>query len=58
MRKQRKLTEETKRKISNALQGRKKSPKHREALSESLRKYWESIPFENNDLTIEENGTK
>lgn len=56
MRKQRKLTEETKRKISMALSGRKKSQKYREALSESLRKYWESIPFENNDINFNNDG--
>lgn len=56
MRNQRKLTEETKRKISVALSGRKKSQKHREALSELLRKYWESIPFENNDINFNNDG--
>lgn len=37
MRKQRKLSEETKKKITMALSGRKKSMQHREALSESLK---------------------
>lgn len=55
MRTQRKLSEETKKKIATALKGRKKSQKHRESLSKALKKYWETIPVENKDLFIELN---
>lgn len=47
----RQRSEETKRKISMALKGRSKSPKHREALSKSLKKYWASIPIENKNIS-------
>lgn len=55
MRIERKLTDETKKKISEALRGRKKSQTHREALSKALKNYWDSIPFENNNIKINEN---
>lgn len=42
----RKLKEETKQKISNALKGRKKTSEHCENLSKALKKYWETIPYE------------
>lgn len=41
----RKLSEETKRKISISLKGKKKSVEHKEAISNALRKYWETIPY-------------
>lgn len=40
----RKLSEETKRKISESMKGKKKSEETRKKMSESMRKYWESIP--------------
>lgn len=51
----RKLSEETKLKISMAMKGRAKTEKHKEALSRSLKAYWETIPKENNDLPIMNN---
>lgn len=50
MRTQRKLSDETKKKISAALRGRNKSQEHREALSKALKNYWDSIPYQNKDL--------
>lgn len=46
MRKQRKLSEETKRKISDSLKNKKKSDEHKRAISEGMKKYWETIPYE------------
>lgn len=46
MRKQRKLSEETKQKISASMKNKKKTESHRKALSESMKKYWETIPYE------------
>jgi len=40
----RKLSEETRRKISKALAGKPKSEQHRQALSRSLVAYWSTIP--------------
>ena len=40
----RRLSEETKRKISAAMKGRTKSEEHRKNISEGLKKYWETIP--------------
>lgn len=51
----RKLSEETKLKISMAMKGRMKTEKHKEALSRSLKTYWETIPIENNDSSIMNN---
>lgn len=51
----RKLSEETKLKISMTMKGRAKTEKHKEALSKSLKAYWEAIPIENNDLPIMNN---
>jgi len=48
----RKLSEETKLKISMSMKGRVKTEKHKEALSRSLKTYWATIPKENNDLPI------
>ena len=40
------LSVETKLKISQALQNRPKSVRHRQALSIALKKYWQTIPYE------------
>ncbi len=40
----RRLSEETKRKISDAMRGKKKSEETRKKMSESMKKYWEGIP--------------
>ena len=53
---QRKLSDKTREKISNALKGRKMSNEHKFKISESMKKYWESIPYENNEDNIENNG--
>ena len=37
------------------MKGRAKTEKHKEALSKSLKAYWEAIPIENNDLPIMNN---
>lgn len=46
MRKQRKLSEETKRKISETMIGRKRTEEERKKISNGMKKYWESIPYE------------
>lgn len=40
----RELPDETKHKISNATKGRPKSQSHRIHISQSMLKYWQSIP--------------
>lgn len=55
-RKQRKLSEETRKKISAALKGRTMSEEHKKGISESMKKYWESIPYENNESNTEGDG--
>ena len=42
----RKLSEETKKKISESMKGKKKSEVTRRRMSESMKKYWETIPNE------------
>lgn len=44
----RQRTEETKRKISEALKGKAKTEKHRKAISIALKRYWAAIPNDNN----------
>ena len=43
-RKYRELDPETKQKISQAMKGKSKSFTHREAISNSLKDYWKTIP--------------
>ena len=43
-RKFREMSETTKQKISNSLKNRPKSASHCEAISNGLKKYWESVP--------------
>lgn len=40
----RQRSEETKQKISASLRGKAKSASHKRAISEALKKYWETIP--------------
>lgn len=40
----RKMSEETKKKISEAMKGKKKSEESKLKQSQSMKKYWESIP--------------
>jgi len=42
----RKMSEETKQKISASMKGKAKSDEHKKSLSEALKKYWETIPYE------------
>lgn len=46
MRTCRKLSDETKQKISASMKNRSKSPAHRENISKGLKSYWEGIPDE------------
>lgn len=48
MRTCRKLSDETKQKISASMKNRSKSPTHRENISKGLKSYWEGIPDEDN----------
>ena len=40
----RKLSEKTKKKISESMKGKKKSEETKRRMSESMKKYWETIP--------------
>lgn len=42
----RRLSSETKQKISTALRNKPKTERHRQALSIALKKYWQTIPYE------------
>ena len=44
VRKARKMSEETKRKISQKMKGIKKTEKTKNKISESMKRYWETIP--------------
>lgn len=46
MRKNRKLSDETKQKISQAKKGKKHSSEHKIRISQGMFKYWETIPQE------------
>jgi len=45
----RKLSEETRQKISMALKGKPKTESHRKALAAALVRYWATIPAEENE---------
>lgn len=47
VRKYRNLTEEHKRKIALGNKGKKRSDEAKNKISESLKKYWNGIPYEN-----------
>lgn len=53
----RELDDATKQKISNATRGRTKSEAHRQHLSQSLKKYWETIPNKPVSDTAQSNHT-
>ena len=38
------LSEQTKSKIANSLKGKSKTQKHREAISQGMKRYWQTIP--------------
>ena len=44
MRQDRELSKKTKQKISQAMKGKSKSTTHKEAISNSLKDYWKTIP--------------
>lgn len=46
----RKLSEETKKKISASLKGRPKDERHKRAISIALKRYWKTIPNDNGDI--------
>ena len=50
MRQYRERSAETKRKISESLRNKSKSEEHKEAISKGLKKYWETIPYKNNEV--------
>ena len=52
MRKQRKLTEEHKEKIRNSLTGKKRAEETKRKISDSMKRYWDSIPYEINKEDI------
>jgi len=48
-------SESTKQKIANSLKGRKKAESHKQAISNGMARYWESIPVmsdENNSTNL------
>lgn len=52
----RELDDETKQKISNSTRNRPKSEQHKEHISQSMQKYWETVPHRpDNDTTGIEN---
>lgn len=52
----RELSNETKKKISLALQGKRKSLAHIQAISKAMKKYWESIPKKAKENKTKEEG--
>lgn len=50
MRKERKLKQATREKISESMRGRKHTASTKAKISETMKKYWEGIPYENNNL--------
>lgn len=56
MRKERKLKQETRKKISESMRGRKQTASTREKISQSMKEYWARIPYEeNNNLNENKN---
>jgi len=45
MRRQRQLSDETRKKISEAMKGRPKSDRHKAAISRGMLHYWSQIPY-------------
>jgi hypothetical protein len=58
----RKLSDQTKQRISNALQGHQHSPETKQRISQSMRDYWQTIPYQigstenNSSINSAENG--
>ena len=55
-RKQRALSDATKKKISARLKGRKKSFQHSTNIAKGMERYWSQIPTQNDDSGIINNG--
>ncbi len=55
-RKYRELSDVTKKKISLALQGKRKSLAHIQAISKAMKKYWENIPKKTKEDKTKEEG--
>ena len=55
MRKERKLSEETKRKISESMKGRKRTEDEKKKISDGMKRYWNNIPYENKSETLTTN---
>ena len=49
MRKERKLKEETRKKISESMKGRKQKASTKIKISEAMKRYWDGIPYEENN---------
>ena len=49
-------SDETKKKISLALRGRRKSLAHIQAISKAMKKYWENIPKKTKEDKTKEEG--
>lgn len=56
-RKYRQLDDETKKKISNTMRGRRKTDSHKAAISDGMKAYWRTIPSKNNVITVKNNET-
>lgn len=50
----RELSDETKQKISNSSKGKSKSFAHRQHLSQSLQRYWKTVPNKPKQTTMDE----
>ena len=55
MRRERKLSEETKRKISESMKGRKRTEDEKKKISDGMKRYWDNIPYENKSETLATN---
>ena len=53
-RKYRELRDDVKEKIRKATTGKSKTISHRQHLSKSLKKYWQSVPSRDEHLTMQE----
>lgn len=54
MRTSRKMNEATRAKISESLKGRTFSDTHKQAISEAMKAYWQTIPNEEKEVKNEE----
>ena len=49
---------QTKRLISTKLKGRRLTDQHKQAISNSMKAYWEQVPSKNNESTNQYNNEK